>query len=201
MFSACASNTAPIQRLCHMCFPHIRISNIWSLVVITYTFGKQRQSTDWEGEREAGARKAAGFFLKHVWMINYLALQKGSTGFKEHRHKLPPNECFPSTFRIIEIWFKGKSESFFCPLSRLSTERGRSFPLLLQCGPASVPACKGSFAKGQKGKSLPGLFLPGTSNKRRLHRAWLSQSSASAPCWLQLINMAVRLSRSLGLSW
>lgn len=73
----------------YVCFPHIRISNICSLLVITYTFGQQ--STDWEGERleqgERGFFSFFVFFLKHVWMINYLVLQKGSTGFKEHRQK------------------------------------------------------------------------------------------------------------------
>lgn len=117
------SKTAP-----YVCFPHIRISNICSLLVITYTFGQQRQSTDWEGERlERGELLGffSSFFPENVWMINYLVLQKGSTGFQEQRQK-PPNECFLSSFRIIDIWFKGNSE-LFCLVSRSSTERRRSF--------------------------------------------------------------------------
>lgn len=62
------SKTAP-----YVCFPHIQISNICSLLVITYTFGQQRQSTDWEGERlERGELPGCFFFSFSLSMYGWL---------------------------------------------------------------------------------------------------------------------------------
>lgn len=120
LFRLCFKYNTISKTMPYVYFPHFRIRNIFSLVVITYTFGQQRQSTDWE----SGARRVADF-LKHVWMINYLELLEESTSFKEHREKLPQNECFLSYWNNWNL-IKRETRTFFCLVSRISTEKWRS---------------------------------------------------------------------------
>lgn len=70
--------------------------------------------------------------------------------------------------------------SLLLPGKQIIYREMQKFPLL-QRGFASVPAGTGSFAKGQERKSLPGFFLPVTSNGR-------SQSGGRTP--LQWVNKA-----------
>lgn len=86
LFRLCFKYNVISKTMPYVYFPHFRIRNIFSLVVITQTFGQQRQSTDWESgvRRDADLKKKK----KHRWMINYLELLEENSSFKERtRHK------------------------------------------------------------------------------------------------------------------
>lgn len=121
LLSLCFKYNTISKTMPYVYFPYFWICNIFSLVLITYTFGQQRQSTDWE----SGARRVADvfFFLNmYGWLITWSCWRKVLV-LKNPERNHHKTSVFPLLYWNKWNLIKRETRTFLCWVSSISTEK------------------------------------------------------------------------------